>query len=294
MIDWNSINRGGTSTGMTNYDTGNAQGFLSGDDAEKWYRDAGYEQTPMGWSRGDAAGTSAPGSLAGSGLDFTALQGALNSGGKIDVKALTASLDAQKAAALGVMGKIGNIRKPKQKLWNQFEATGENAEANAAMSLELGQQAGAAAGAEYSAGVAASGGGENAGAGAAMLRAKALLPVIQQNYQIKNEAIKQKADIASTIGNLKMNYINTLANYNKDKAGVMFGYDQLNQQSTLDARRINSTNRQNAASNALNLAQLQQQGTLGIADLGLKQQRIDYDYGNRANPTGGYYNPYLV
>lgn len=111
--------------------------------------------------------------------------------------------------------------------------------------------------------------GSSGDVGARMLRAKALLPVMEQNASMKldtakyadnskRDATKLAADLATQLGNLSLGYTKTLAQYNSDKhqnalglAGIAQDQMRLDAESKRDARQdsyrydlLNSQNRQ--------------------------------------------------
>lgn len=169
-----------------------------------------YEPNPAGTDPNDPAGT------AGDVTDFSRQV-------KSDFK-----------SAFGLMPDLPGIKGPLKKLRNQYGKVDETFDFSKTMAegqTARGYNKDVAVGAANTASQAyISGGGSADAAGAAVIRARALQPALKadadtalQLASMRDDAAKgaldMKVKIATTLGELKSNYINTLASYNTSRAG---------------------------------------------------------------------------
>lgn len=126
----------------------------------------------------------------------------------------------------GIRGPMRRLKKQYGKVDEAFDFTKTMAEGTAARAAGRDASVGAANTAAQA--YAAGSGGDNA-AGAAVIRARALQPAMKadadtalQLASMRDDAAKgaldMKVKIATAIGELKSNYINTLASYNSNRA----------------------------------------------------------------------------
>lgn len=169
-----------------------------------------------------------------------------------DVTQFSGQVESDFKSAFDLMPDLPTIRGPLRRLRKQYgkvdeayDFTQTMKEGRAAQGASRDASVGAANAASQA--YLAGSGGDNT-AGAAVLRARALQPALKNDAdtaltlaKMRDDAMKgaldAKVKIATTLGELKGNYINTLANYNSQRANnatAMMKFNALQKQ--LDLR----------------------------------------------------------
>lgn len=187
-----------------------------------------------------------------------------------------------------------------------FDPSGQVQTRNDAIGYNTSQggQAANNAATEYSARAAQSGASQ---LGAGVVKAQAMLPVMQQNAALKTDAADVAAkshqqaaglasQIASTIGQLRTSYLNSLTGYATDQQRLQQQQGQFNANFGLDQQKFNYQRQQDQQARAdeqsrqqlaLQLGQQQSQG--GVTSLQPKAMNGNF---TRWNPGASSYSGY--
>lgn len=140
--------------------------------------------------------------------------------------------------------------------------------------------------------------GGNSEIGANMLRAQALLPFLQADYQgaaeerkyadsKKSEAISSAANVAQTLANLATTYTQSLADFNSNKAARTLDYAGTRTNLGLQASQVGQGNRLDLLKTQLQLAENKRQANMQnqLQQQQLQLQRDQFNQSKKGNSS---------